>query len=765
MSIKLKLSICITLVVAIVLFLNISIFYFTTRDGLISSARQQSQTIAEQIGIALEVSESSRQSMEESLGQMLRMAALTALQQLPSDIDDVTNEQLVRLSQELNIQDITLWRKDGSDIISEKSSEPDEVGLSSRSWGYWHTAFTQLFEQQKVTIPQGQKLLNFWSGPYNYATSNPDQINKWGYYYNGSTNYIINPYISAESLLSFNERFRVDTLPRLIHGYDSVLEINGFDPEFTGKDPILRLKRGRIVHNLDVRSVLFGSNHYVNPDPAVDVDSIHAAAQTGELQMQTAEINGKQVTKYFIPFQGKDKPYVFNIVLDQQAIERPLYDQLLLQTLISLSLLMITLISSYFISGILIRSLYQIMSKVNDISSGNFGARIELSDAKDEFGLLASRVNLMSDNLQLYMSRLKNSAEELRSTKEYLESFINHTSDAIHVSDLEGNITQANRAFQQIYGWDIKEVEGGLLPEQLQVMREEELALISRIMEGETVTDYETARITKSGGHVDVSLTISPIRDENEEVVAIATISRNITDRKQTEEMILRSEKLSVVGQLAAGVAHEVRNPLTTLRGFVQLQKTKGTVSESHLNIMLAELDRINFIVSEFLVLAKPQVISIQTFNLRKLLSDLVMLLDGQANLDKIQIQVPEQGPPMMVTGEPNQLKQVFVNLLKNAMEAMPGGGTISMEMEQNKEGMVIVRVHDEGAGIAKEDLQHIGEPFFTRKDNGTGLGLMICQQIISHHKGILNVYSELGQGTTVEVILPAAASEPILGL
>lgn len=765
MSVKLKLSICITLVVAVVLFLNISIYFITTRDGLIASARQQSQTIAEQIGIALEVSESSRQSMEESLGLMLRMAAQSALKQLPPDIDDVTNEQLVRISKELNINDITLWVRQGDDIVSAKSSEPDELNLSSGSWGYWHTAFTQLFDRQEITIPQGQKLPNFWSGPYNYATSNPDQINKWGYYYDGTTNYIINPYISAESLLTFNNQFSSETIPKLIRGYDSVLEINGFDPEFVGKDPILRVKKGRLVHNLDVRAVLFGSTRYTNSDPGADVDSIQAAVQTGELQTLRAEIDGKPVTKYFIPYQGKNKPYVFNIVLDRRAVERPLYDQLLMQTLISLSLLMITLISSYFISGILIRSLYQIMYKVNDISSGNFGARIELNDVKDEFGLLAARVNLMSDNLQLYMSRLKNSAEELRSTKEYLESFINHTSDAIHVSDLDGNITQANKAFQQIYGWDFKEVEGGQLPDQLQVMREEEERLISRIIAGETVTDYETARITKSGGHVDVSLTISPIRDENEAIVAIATISRNITDRKQTEEMILRSEKLSVVGQLAAGVAHEVRNPLTTLRGFVQLQKTKGTVSESHLNIMLAELDRINFIVSEFLVLAKPQVVSIQTFNLRKLLSDLVMLLDGQANLDKIQIQVPEEGPPMLVTGEPNQLKQVFVNLLKNAMEAMPGGGTITMELEQTKEEMVIARVTDEGSGIAKEDLQHIGEPFFTRKDNGTGLGLMICQQIISHHKGMLNVYSELGQGTTVEVMLPAAAREPKMGL
>ncbi|MBJ6362635.1 ATP-binding protein [Paenibacillus sp. GCM10012307] len=758
MSIKLKLSLCISLVVAAVLTLNISIYYFTTMDRLVTSAKQQSQAIAEQISSALEATSHARNNMEESLGQMLRMAAISARKQLPADIDQITNEELSRLSLELNVDDITLWRRTGSDIIAVKSSEPDELNISSSTWGYWHTAFNQLLDHREVTIPQGQKLKDFWSGPYNFAASNPDKIIKWGYYYDGTTNYMINPYISVEPLIAFNDRFKQETIPKLTHGYPGVLEINGFDPEFFGKEPILRIKKGRVVYNLDVRAVLFGSNNFANPDPDEDVRSIQTATSTGEIQTQTATIKERMVTKYFIPIQGESKPNVFNIVLDQKTIVKPLYDQLLMQVIISSFLLIITLVGSYFLSGILIRSLKKIVHKVNEISSGSFGTKIELKNTKDELGQLAEQVNSMADNLQHYMNRLQNSAEELRSTKEYLESFINHTSDAIHVSDLQGNITQANKAFWQIYGWSFEEIQGQPLPGQLEEIRAEEQDLIRRIIQGETVTGFETERLTKHGKHVDVSLTISPIRNGQEEIVAIATISRNITDRKRTEEMILRSEKLSVVGQLAAGVAHEVRNPLTTLRGFVQLQKTKGTVSQSHLNIMLAELDRINFIVSEFLVLAKPQVISIQTFNLRKLLNDLVMLLDGQANLDKIQINLPSEGHPAYVTGEPNQLKQVFVNLLKNAMEAMPGGGTIAMEIEQNTQGKVIVRVIDEGVGISREDLQHLGEPFFSRKDTGTGLGLMICQQIISHHNGILNVYSELGKGTTVEVALPGAA-------
>ncbi len=126
------------------------------------------------------------------------MAAVSARKQLPADIDQITNEELRRLSRELNVNEITLWRRSGSDIIAEKSSDPAELNMSSTTWGYWHTAFNQLLDNREVTIPQGQKLKDFWSGPYNFASSNPDKIVKWGYYYDGTTNYMINPYISVE---------------------------------------------------------------------------------------------------------------------------------------------------------------------------------------------------------------------------------------------------------------------------------------------------------------------------------------------------------------------------------------------------------------------------------------------------------------------------------------------------------------------------------------------------------------------------------------
>jgi signal transduction histidine kinase len=255
-----------------------------------------------------------------------------------------------------------------------------------------------------------------------------------------------------------------------------------------------------------------------------------------------------------------------------------------------------------------------------------------------------------------------------------------------------------------------------------------------------------------------VSITVSPIRDEEDRIIAFAEISRNITARKQTEEVIRRSEKLSVIGQLAAGVAHEIRNPLTTLRGFVQLNKQQGALSDAYLDIMLSELDRINFIVSEFLVLAKPQVGQFVPVDMRSLLSDMISLLDSQASLISASFDTRFSEHVPLIDCDANQLKQVFINIIKNSLEAMEdGGGTITVELDYDSaDHAAVIRVKDQGRGISEEDLPKIGEPFFTSKTSGNGLGLMVSHRIIANHKGTMNYSSKLGEGTCVEIRLPA---------
>ncbi len=229
----------------------------------------------------------------------------------------------------------------------------------------------------------------------------------------------------------------------------------------------------------------------------------------------------------------------------------------------------------------------------------------------------------------------------------------------------------------------------------------------------------------------------------------------DITDRIKTEELLRKSDKLSVVGELAAGVAHEIRNPLTSLKGFVQLLQEKDHEHQRYYEIMLSELDRINFIVSEFLLLAKPQVVNFEQKDLTVILQQVINLLESEAILNHVQINLEHSSALPLIECEENQIKQVCINLLKNAIEATPYGGTIFIKVEKQGSDKVLVQFIDQGSGIPAERMKKLGEPFYTTKDKGTGLGLMVSYKIIESHQGEIKIKSEKNEGTTVDVVLP----------
>ena len=230
-------------------------------------------------------------------------------------------------------------------------------------------------------------------------------------------------------------------------------------------------------------------------------------------------------------------------------------------------------------------------------------------------------------------------------------------------------------------------------------------------------------------------------------------VLRDITGKKKTLEMLLNSEKLSVAGQLAAGLAHEVRNPLTSIRGFIQLLERSIENKNDYFNILYQEVDRIDVILSELLTLSKPQGSQFTKHSVLLLLEQVVVLLNIQANLTNIEIKTHVKTDRTMIYCERNQIKQVFINFIKNSIEAMPDGGEINIVVT-NKDNKVKLSFFDQGSGIPDECIERVGQPFFTTKENGTGLGLMICKQIIETHKGSFSI-SSTDKGTSIEVELP----------
>ncbi|MGG1574630.1 ATP-binding protein [Fictibacillus sp. NRS-1165] len=235
---------------------------------------------------------------------------------------------------------------------------------------------------------------------------------------------------------------------------------------------------------------------------------------------------------------------------------------------------------------------------------------------------------------------------------------------------------------------------------------------------------------------------------------AILSVIKDVTARQEeTNRLLQKSEKLALLGQMAAGIAHEIRNPLTSVKGFIQLIKVNQR-EEEYVSIVLDEIDRINGIVGDLLVLAKPRDLVFIEQNMMLVLKEVITMIQTQADASNIMI-LEEYEPDLPLSHcDKNQIKQVFLNLLMNAIEAMPDGGVIMVKLKKEGE-MVSIKIIDEGIGIPEERIPTLGEPFYTTKEKGTGLGLMICCKIIENHNGLLTIKSKVLEGTTIEIKIP----------
>ncbi|CAG7614197.1 ATP-binding protein [Paenibacillus allorhizosphaerae] len=339
------------------------------------------------------------------------------------------------------------------------------------------------------------------------------------------------------------------------------------------------------------------------------------------------------------------------------------------------------------------------------------------------------------------------------------ESLIEYNPLGICAFDLNNRFIKANAAYEKITGYKESELLG---QSRLQMWFDDGHDYAGKIMahvsQGEILKDMEATLRHKHGDKIAVRFTVVPIV-EGDHIVGVFGMINDITESKRSQEHLRNSEKLSVIGQLAAGVAHEIRNPLTTLKGFLQIlskSETTAKKDQEYFEIMKDELTRIESIVSEMLVLAKPQALSVQSVDLKETLEHVIKLLSAQANMQNIEITFFDNQLTPTVMGDENQLKQVFLNVVKNAFEAMPQGGILCIGLGLHQ-GHVQIDFIDTGVGIPEDIVQKIGEPFFTTKSKGTGLGFLLSKRIITNHNGSMHIQSTVGKGTMVSVHLPVS--------
>lgn len=352
-------------------------------------------------------------------------------------------------------------------------------------------------------------------------------------------------------------------------------------------------------------------------------------------------------------------------------------------------------------------------------------------------------------------------AEEARGV---LAAIVSSADDAIVSKDLNSIVTSWNPAAERLFGYNADEMIGQsirkIIPPELQ---DEEGMILTKIRAGERIEHFETTRLRKDGTPIEVSVTISPVRDSSGRVIGASKIARDISEKRTIQRLLIQSEKLAATGRMAATVAHELNNPLEAITNLVYLAATACDGNETatlYLHNAEQELRRASHIVRKTLGYYRDVSNPVET-GLAEILEEVIRAYETKLVNADIHIERSYKTEEPIITN-PGELIQVISNLVANAIDAMPAGGRLFLGLLREKHGDfdgVRVTVKDTGHGINPEHLQRIFEPFFTTKGSvGNGIGLWISRQIVQKHGGqviIESINTGDDTGTSVQLLLP----------
>ncbi|SHJ93504.1 ATP-binding protein [Alicyclobacillus tolerans] len=345
------------------------------------------------------------------------------------------------------------------------------------------------------------------------------------------------------------------------------------------------------------------------------------------------------------------------------------------------------------------------------------------------------------------------SKKEQSLEKKY-ELIANHTSDFIFIIDRSFHILYASPSFQQLFLLnknDSLNFTSIIHPEDFSQLEE-----YCQSRPNHPLQKRIEMRLLHQFKVIYTDTAITPIwESDQKEPTSFMIVSRDISETIAQREYMLKTEKLAVIGELAAGVAHEIRNPLTAIKGFLQLfRQDLQQVSARTYDLIWSELERIEDITTEMLLLAKPQKNTHKVFHLSKQVHQSITFLTALANSKSILIEqhIEEN---LYINGDSHQMRKLIMNLVKNSIESIQEDpGNIQIRLFRHLH-WAILRVVDNGIGMSEDTMKKIMNPFYTTKENGTGLGMTIVQRIVEEHNGMIEIQSSIGQGTTIEIRIP----------
>jgi two-component system sensor histidine kinase HydH len=348
----------------------------------------------------------------------------------------------------------------------------------------------------------------------------------------------------------------------------------------------------------------------------------------------------------------------------------------------------------------------------------------------------------------------------LQDTSAFADEVVSHLPVGLIATDRSGRVTFFNSAAEQITG-----LHRGLIQQQKpdELLPEGLCGVQEQLDRGEIVTEREMECSFASNKTIPLSISAVSIANESGEFLGQVLIMRDLSEVRRLQDEVRRQEKLAAMGGLAAGVAHEVRNPLSSIKAlatFFAGQFEDGSESHEAAKVMVQEVDRLNRVITELLEFSRPTDLKRQASDVGQLISRSIQLVQQDAANKRIEIKMSIADDICPAWIDPDRLTQCLLNLYLNAIQAMEDGGTLTVTCKSDQAKNFIILVSDTGSGIAGDQLNKIFDPYYTTKSKGTGLGLAIVQKIVEAHGGGTSVSSTSDEGTTFSFNIPCGDEE-----
>lgn len=353
----------------------------------------------------------------------------------------------------------------------------------------------------------------------------------------------------------------------------------------------------------------------------------------------------------------------------------------------------------------------------------------------------------------------------LKNMKDYTTKLLETMDSGVISIDEQSIIKTFNKKSEEIFQLKRNEVIGKIAEKVLPIKIDNQ-SIYRLGLQNRKKIEHEIEIYTKDNTRKILEVNTSLLSGDKDYDGGMVILVRDISQIKSLSEEINRNKRLASLGKLSSGIAHEIRNPLSSIRGLAQFlfqSSDKEDERKTDLSIILKEVDRLNQLINQILDFSRPKKLTISNFSIQKMITELIYLLQSEKNEKEIVFQFHSDLKNQFIDGDRNQLKQALMNIILNSIQAIEQKGQITILLDtvinKNRE-MIQITIQDNGIGIAPDDLPHIFDPLFSNRENGCGLGLSIAYNIIELHQGTIKIESEKKRGTTVKILLPVRRQE-----